>query len=116
MDSGDPTMVTTARLWSASISCANRYTPLTDVMAFTIASTTSGRRPSLKFGTHSTNRFIGTPDKFPSFECRSTKVYSGEVRNLTVIGDVIHGEVGLLARFDRAQAVLSPNGTRAVDS
>src|SRR5215467_14267555 len=115
MDSGVPAIVTTARLWSASISWASRYTPLTEVMAFTIASTTSGRRPSLKLGTHSTNRFIGTPDKFAALECRDTKVYRGEIGNLTVIRNLIDGKVRLFSRFNRTQAGLAADGARAVD-
>src|SRR5690349_8005975 len=115
MASGVPTIVTTARLWSASISWASKYTPLTDVMALTIASTTSGRRPSLKLGTHSISRFIGTPHKLSAFECRSTKVYRGEIRNLTVIRKMIDRKVGLLSRFNRTHAGLTTHGTRAID-
>src|SRR5574341_1372425 len=51
---GDPAKVTTERLWSWSRLKSRTATPETARMAATICSTTSGRRPSLKLGTHST--------------------------------------------------------------
>jgi hypothetical protein len=44
--------VTTARLWSGSIEWSITFAPDADAIASTILSTTSGRRPSLKLGTH----------------------------------------------------------------
>src|SRR5581483_3687364 len=80
-----------------------------------MASITSGRLPSLKFGTHSTIRFISSPDEFSALEGRSTEVYSGEIGNLTVIRDVVHGEICLFARFDRTEIVFASDRARAVD-
>src|SRR5262249_18036974 len=91
-------------------------TPLTDVRAFTIASTTSGRRPSLKLGTHSISRFIGTPHKFTAFKCRDTKVYRDEIGNLTVIRNVIDGKNRLFSAFDRTKSGLTAHSRRTVDS
>src|SRR5574341_60706 len=51
---GDPAKVTTERLWSWSRLKSRTATPETARMAATICSTTSGRGPSLKLGTHST--------------------------------------------------------------
>ena len=48
-----PMNVITARLWFASISTSRSFVPVTDAIALAIESTTSFRRPSLKFGTHS---------------------------------------------------------------
>src|SRR6185437_13763427 len=51
--SGAPAIVTTERLWPASIDQSSRRTPSTRI-AFTIASTRRESLPSEKFGTHST--------------------------------------------------------------
>src|SRR5437667_5083636 len=98
-----------------SISRPRRCTLLTDVIASTIASTTAGRRPSLKFGTHSTIRFICAPHQFATFEGGRTKVYRGEIRNLTVIRYIVHGDIGLLARLDRTEAILSEDRARGIN-
>src|SRR5215467_4741881 len=55
---GGATKVTTDRLWSGSDSRSSRTAPFTDLMAPTISSITSARRPSLKLGMHSTIRCI----------------------------------------------------------
>src|SRR6516162_312638 len=83
-------------------------------MALTIASRTSGRLPSLKFGTHSTSRFISTPDELSTLESRNTEVYRGEIGNFPIIRDVIHRKVRLLARLDRSHATLAPNGAGSI--
>src|SRR5262245_48893216 len=90
--------------------------PGIDVTAATIASTTSDRRPSLKFGTHSTILFILAPHHFSAFESRRTEVNGREVGNLAVISDIVNGNVGLLTCFDRSQALATPYGIRAVYS
>src|SRR5208283_2376256 len=51
---GSPAMVTTERLWSASIDKSSRRTPSTR-MAATIAWTQRTSAPSEKLGTHSTS-------------------------------------------------------------
>ena len=48
-----PAKVTTLRLCVSSREWSSTVTPSIWPMARTISSTTSGRRPSLKFGTHS---------------------------------------------------------------
>src|SRR2546428_7829555 len=50
---GSPTKLTTERLWSGFDSTSRRVTPGVDLIASAIELTTSCRRPSLKFGTHS---------------------------------------------------------------
>ena len=50
-----PANVTTLRLWVSSRELSSTVTPSIWPMAVTISSTTSCRRPSLKFGTHSIN-------------------------------------------------------------
>src|SRR5437867_1156468 len=86
----------------------------TDVTAATMASTTSGRRPSLKFGTHSTIRFIPAPHDLSAFESCRTEVYSREIRNFAVIGDIINGNIRLFARFDRSKSVTTPDRASSV--
>src|SRR5213593_3444771 len=54
-DSGSPANVSTERLWSASLSRSSRVTPGTSAITWISSSMTSGRRPSEKFGTHSTS-------------------------------------------------------------
>src|SRR5262249_40602527 len=56
--SGSPANVSTLRLWSGSISRSRNVTPGTAAIASSNWSTTSRRRPSEKFGTHSTRRGI----------------------------------------------------------
>ena len=51
--SADPAKVTTLRLWVSSREWSSSVTPSIWPMAWTISSSTSGRRPSEKFGTHS---------------------------------------------------------------
>src|SRR5436190_15161588 len=86
----------------------------TDVTAATIASTTSGRRPSLKFGTHSTSLFIPAPHDLSALESCRTKVYSREIRNLAVIRDVVNGNISLLSNFERAKALTAAHCAGAV--
>jgi hypothetical protein len=65
--SGSPANVTTERLWSGSISRSSSVTPGTAAMLSRIWSTTSRRRPSEKFGTHSTSRGISHSWTFGSW-------------------------------------------------
>ena len=51
--SAEPAKVTTDRLWVSSREKSRSVTPSIDLTARTISSTTSGRRPSEKLGTHS---------------------------------------------------------------
>ena len=52
-DSAAPAKVTTLRLWVSSREWSSSVTPSIWLIASTISSTTSARRPSEKFGTHS---------------------------------------------------------------
>src|SRR5436190_15658550 len=89
--------------------------------AFTIASMTSPRRPSLKLGTHSTSRFmtimslLPLPHQFSLFERRNAEIHRRKIRNLTIIRQIIDGKIGILARLDRAQPMLAANSAGAVD-
>src|SRR5262245_24082726 len=83
-----------------------------DVIAATIASMTSGRRPSLKFGTHSTIRFI---DQLPALEHSAAKIHRRMIGNLTIVVHVVDGNVRLFARFERAETVLTAYRRGAVD-
>src|SRR5262249_56283782 len=51
--------VSTERLWSASLSRSSSVTPATAAITWISSSMISGRRPSEKFGTHSTSLDIG---------------------------------------------------------
>ena len=51
---GEPAMVSTMRLWTASAWRSSTAAPRTLAAAASMASITSGRLPSLKLGTHST--------------------------------------------------------------
>src|SRR5262245_53223495 len=76
---------------------------------------TSGRRPSLKLGTHSTSRFIRSPHYVSTLKSGDAKVYCCEIRNLTVIRNVVHRDVCLLSRFDGSDPVLPANLARCID-
>ena len=60
-----PVKVTTDLLWSGSISTSSSLTPSTPLIEAAMESTTSLRRPSLKFGTHSTMRATARGDGRP---------------------------------------------------
>ena len=61
---GDPIRVVSSRLWSGSDWRLSSVMPGTDVIAATMASITSARRPSLKLGTTNTSG-SGVPGAAP---------------------------------------------------
>ena len=58
---GEPIRVASSRLWSGSDWRLSNVVPATDVIAATMASITSTRRPSLKLGTTSTSGSATAP-------------------------------------------------------
>src|SRR5271167_4983199 len=108
--SGSPAMVTTLRLWSASLSRSSRYTPGTSRIAAMMASTFAMSRPSEKFGTDSTSRFMWLKilrvDYDAAFHGEGAKVHTKIIRDFAVVGHVKGGDVRILANFERAGAIV----------
>src|SRR2546427_2554099 len=79
---------------------------------------TSMRRPSLKLGMHSTSRFMfllaALPHQCSSLKRRDTKVYCCEIRNLTVIRQIVNGKIRILAWLNRTQPAFTPDSTGAI--
>src|SRR5580765_211518 len=108
---GGPTKVTTARLWLASRLWSISFTPATERIAPRISSTTCGRRPSLKLGTHSTRLMTGNSapldlaapsdamrglaleDHFARLDHRRNRIAAELVREVEVARHVEHEEV-----------------------
>src|SRR5271156_20894 len=108
--SGSPAMVTTLRLWSASLSRSSRYTPATWRMASTMASILAASRPSEKLGTHSTSRFMKS-EILLMYDCaalhgQAAKVHTKIIRDFAVVGHVKGGQVSIFANFERAHAIV----------
>src|SRR5580704_5060203 len=122
--SGSPASVTTLRLWSASLSRSSKYTPGTSRMAAMMASILAASRPSEKFGTHSTIRFIGSlsweldllrVDDGPAFHGHAAEVHTKIIRDFAVVGHVKRGDVSKLANFDGADAIMNAEGVGGID-
>src|SRR5277367_4228828 len=75
-----------------------------------MASTLAVSRPSEKLGTHSTSLFMGSlirrMNDGAAFHRQAAKIHTKIIRNFAVIGHVKHREVGILANFERADAVM----------
>src|SRR6202142_3407589 len=108
--SGSPAMVTTLRLWSASLSRSSRYTPGTSRIAAMMASTFAMSRPSEKFGTDSTSRFMWLKilrmDNDAALHRERAKVHTKIIRDFAIVGHVKGGDVRILANFERAGAIV----------
>src|SRR5580693_3376343 len=108
--SGSPAMVTTLRLWSASLSRSSRYTPGTSRIAARMASILAMSRPSEKFGTDSTSRFMWLKilrvDDGAAFHGEGAKIHTKIIRDFAVVGHVKGGDVRILANFQGAGAIV----------
>src|SRR5271156_4196011 len=117
--SGSPAIVTTLRLWSASLSRSSRYTPGISRIAAMMASTLAISRPSEKFGTDSTSRFmwlkIFRVDDSAAFHGEGAQVHTKIIRDFAVVGHVKGGNVRILANFQGAGAVVSAQRVSRVD-
>src|ERR1700735_409564 len=93
-------------------------------MAAMMASTLAASRPSEKFGTHSTIRFIGSlswelsllrVDDGPAFHGHAAEVHTKIIRDFAVVGHVKRGDVSKLANFDGADAIMNAEGVGGID-
>src|SRR6202044_1146060 len=93
-------------------------------MAAMIASILAVSRPSEKFGTHSTIRFIGSlsweldvlrVDDGPAFHGHAAEVHTKIIRDFAVVGHVKGGEVSKFANFDGAHAIVNAQGVGGID-
>src|SRR5271155_1166328 len=117
--SGSPAMVTTLRLWSASLSRSSRYTPGTSRIAAMMASIFAISRPSEKFGTDSTSRFMWLKilrmDNDAALHREGAKVDTKIIRDFAVVGHVKGGDVRILANFQGAGAVVGAQRISGID-
>src|SRR5271156_5482483 len=117
--SGSPAIVTTLRLWSASLSRSSRYTPGTSRIAEMMASTLAISRPSEKFGTDSTSRFMWLKilrmDYDATLHRERTQVHTKIIRDFAVVGHVKGSDVRILATFERAGAIVRTQRVGGVD-
>src|ERR1700735_196654 len=93
-------------------------------MAAMMASTLAASRPSEKFGTHSTIRFIGSlsweldllrVDDGPAFHGHAAEVHTKIIRDFAIVGHVKGGKVSKLANFDGAHAIVNAQGVGGID-
>src|ERR1700689_3279341 len=117
--SGSPAIVTTLRLWSASLSRSSRYTPGTSRIAAMMASTLAMSRPSEKFGTDSTSRFMWLKilrmDNDAALHRERAKVHTKIIRDFAIVGHVKGGDVRILANFERAGAIVAAQRVGGID-
>src|SRR6202041_3575300 len=117
--SGSPAMVTTLRLWSASLSRSSRYTPGTSRIAAMMGSTLARSRPSEKFGTDSTSRFMWLKilrvDYGAALHGKGAKIHTKIIRDFAVVGHVKGGDVRILANFEGAGAIVGAQRISGVD-
>src|SRR5580658_5154606 len=117
--SGSPAIVTTLRLWSESLSRSSRYTPGTSRIAAMMASILAVSRPSEKFGTDSTSRFMWLKilrmDNDAALHREGAKAHTKIIRDFAIVGHVKGGDVRILANFQGAGAVVGAQRVGGVD-
>src|SRR6202050_2522889 len=117
--SGSPAIVTTLRLWSASLSRSSRYTPGTSRIAAMMASILTMPRTSEKFGTDSTSRFMWLKilrmDNDAALHGEGAKIHTKIIRDFAVVGHVKGGDVRILANFEGAGTIVGAQRIGGVD-
>src|SRR5580693_2028227 len=88
-------------------------------MAATIASILAASRPSEKFGTHSTSRFMKSEilrvDDAAAFHGEAAKIHTKIIRDFAVVGHVKGGDVGIFANLERTDAIVLAKRISGVD-